>query len=164
MPNALIPELTGRRLTVDVALKQPNLIRNQIAKLADEGRRAQLLAAMPGLKERARTLVQLVDSAAYLFDARPLSFDDKAAGILDADARALLTGAHAALSAVDDWQADTLDAAVRTFAESRELKLGKVAQPLRAALTGRATSPGVFDVLAVLGREESLARIADVMA
>jgi len=149
---------------IDVLLPHMDGGADLIAKLADEGRRAQLLAAMPGLKERAKTLVQLVDSAAYLFDARPLSFDDKAAGILDADARALLTGAHAALSAVDDWQTDELDAAVRAFAESRDLKLGKVAQPLRAALTGRATSPGVFDVLAVLGREESLARITDAMA
>ena len=68
------------------------------------------------------------------------------------------------LEKVDDWSVDALDAAVRSFAEANELKLGKVAQPLRAALTGRSTSPGVFDVLAVLGREESLARIRDCVA
>ncbi|QBK30679.1 glutamate--tRNA ligase [Roseitalea porphyridii] len=147
--EALLPEIEGGAA---------------IAGRLDDDRRGQLLAAMPGLKERARTLVQLVDSAGYLFAVRPLALDEKAAGILTEDARAMLTGAHAALSAVGTWDADHLDAAVRAFAESQELKLGKVAQPLRAALTGRATSPGVFDVLAVLGREESLGRIADQMA
>ncbi|WP_306119939.1 MULTISPECIES: glutamate--tRNA ligase [unclassified Roseitalea] len=127
-------------------------------------RRAQLLAAMPGLKERARTLTQLIESAGYLFDERPLSFDEKAAGILDADARALLARAHAALSKTPAWDAEHLEAAVRAFAQVEGVKLGKVAQPMRAALTGRAVSPGVFDVLAVLGRDEALARIGDVMA
>ena len=101
---------------------------------------------------------------AFLFDARPLALDDKAAGILTEDARAMLGRAHAALGAVDEWGVEGLDAAVRGFAETEGLKLGKVAQPLRAALTGRSVSPGVFDVLAVLGREESLARIGDAMA
>ena len=133
------------------------------ASMTDE-RRGRLVAAMPGLKERARTLVQLIDGAVYLFDERPLDLDEKAAGILTDEARALLKGAHAALAAVTAWEAGQLEAAVRAFAQARDLKLGKVAQPLRAALTGRATSPGVFDVLAVLGRDESLARIGDQMA
>ena len=133
------------------------------ASMTDE-RRGRLVAAMPGLKERARTLVQLIDGAAYLFDERPLDLDEKAAGILTDEARALLKGAHAALAAVAAWEAGQLEAAVRAFAQARDLKLGKVAQPLRAALTGRGTSPGVFDVLAVLGRDESLARIGDQMA
>ena len=147
--EALLPEIDGGQ--------------DLTAKLTPE-RRAQLLAAMPGLKERARTLVQLVDGAAFLFAERPLDLDEKASSILDTDARALLSKAHAALEAVSDWNADGLDAAVRALAEREGLKLGKVAQPLRAALTGRATSPGVFDVLAVLGRDESLARIGDQMA
>ena len=83
---------------------------------------------------------------------------------VEADARVLLTGILPLLEQADPWSAETTEAAVRAFAEKKDLKLGKVAQPLRAALTGRATSPGVFDVLAVLGREESLARIADQMA
>lgn len=135
-----------------------------IAASMNDERRGRLVAAMPGLKERARTLVQLIDGAAYLFDERPLDLDEKAAGILTDEARALLKGAHAALAAVAAWEAGQLEAAVRAFAQARDLKLGKVAQPLRAALTGRATSPGVFDVLAVLGRDESLARIGDQMA
>ncbi|MCB1384000.1 MAG: glutamate--tRNA ligase [Notoacmeibacter sp.] len=127
----------------------------------DGTRKAQLLAAMPGLKERAKTLNELVDGAAFLFDQRPLALDEKAAGILDAESRALLADILPDLTAISGWSAEAAEGAVRDYAERKELKLGKVAQPLRAALTGRATSPGVFDVLSVLGRDESLARIAD---
>ncbi|WP_217574905.1 glutamate--tRNA ligase [Mesorhizobium sp. GbtcB19] len=131
------------------------------AKL-DDRRKAQLLAAMPGLKERAKTLVELVDGAAFLFAERPLPLDEKAAGLLSADARAILRGAHGALSSVQgEWNAASAEASIREFAQAGGHKLGAVAQPLRAALTGRSTSPGVFDVLAVLGRQESLARIGD---
>ncbi|ESZ56683.1 glutamate--tRNA ligase [Mesorhizobium sp. C120A] len=133
-----------------------------MAARLDDARKAQLLAALPGLKERAKTLVELADGAAFLFVERPLPIDEKAAALLSADARAILRGAHAALQTVPgDWSAAAAEAAVREFAAAGGHKLGAVAQPLRAALTGRSTSPGVFDVLAVLGREESLARIAD---
>ncbi|ESZ75955.1 glutamate--tRNA ligase [Mesorhizobium sp. L103C105A0] len=133
-----------------------------IAARLDDARKAQLLAALPGLKERAKTLVELADGAAFLLVERPLPIDEKAAALLSADARAILRGAHAALQTVSgDWSAAAAEAAVREFAAAGGHKLGAVAQPLRAALTGRSTSPGVFDVLAVLGREESLARIAD---
>jgi glutamyl-tRNA synthetase len=128
----------------------------------DQRRRAQLRAAMPGLKERARTLVELADGAAFLFAERPLVPDEKAAGLLGAAARPILSGAHAALSGLHgQWTAAEVEERIREYASANGLKLGAVAQPLRAALTGRSTSPGVFDVLAVLGREESLARIAD---
>ncbi|WP_027232617.1 glutamate--tRNA ligase [Phyllobacterium sp. UNC302MFCol5.2] len=123
--------------------------------------RQQLVAAMPGLKERAKTLVELADSAKYLFVERPLTLDDKAAALLNYEGLSVLAGVLPELAAVDDWTASALDAAVRVYAEKTGLKLGKVAQPLRAALTGRATSPGVFDVLEVLGRDESLGRIKD---
>jgi len=126
-----------------------------------EPRRAQLLAAMPGLKERAKTLKELADSAYYLYAERPLRLDEKAAALLDADGRNTLSALRGALAEVDSWEPATLEAAVRAYAERAGIKLGKAAQPLRAALTGRSTSPGVFDVLAVLGREEALARIGD---
>jgi glutamyl-tRNA synthetase len=117
---------------------------------------------MPGLKERAKTLVELADGAAFLFAERPLAMDEKAAALLGEKPRTVLSGALAALAAVDgDWNAASAEAAIREFATANGLKLGAAAQPLRAALTGRSTSPGVFDVLAVLGREESLSRIAD---
>jgi glutamyl-tRNA synthetase len=135
--------------------------REAVAKLAYPARRSQLAAAMSGLKERAKTLVELADSAQFLIVERPLSLDEKAAALLDSEGKALLRDIHPVLSAAPEWSAPALDTAARAFAEERSLKLGKVAQPLRAALTGRSTSPGVFDVLEVLGREEALGRIAD---
>lgn len=127
----------------------------------DEEGRGKLLAAMPGLKERAKTLNELADSAQYLFVQRPLTLDEKAAAILDEEARAVISGLLPALEGLENWNLEETEAAVRAYAQEAGLKLGKVAQPLRAALTGRSTSPGVFDVLAVLGREESLARLND---
>ncbi len=122
---------------------------------------ARLLEAMPGLKERAKTLIELIENASYLFAERPLDMEEKAQKLLDEDSRGRLSRLHAALSGIDPWTAEALDAAVRAFSESEDVKLGKVAQPMRAALTGRTTSPGIFDVLVSLGREESLARLAD---
>jgi Glutamyl- and glutaminyl-tRNA synthetases len=117
--------------------------------------------AMPGLKERAKTLVELLDSAAFLFAMRPLVLDAQAAKLVDAAARETLASLLPLLEVVEPWTPEALESCVRTFAEATGRKLGKVAQPLRAALTGRTTSPGIFDVLDVLGREESLARIRD---
>jgi glutamyl-tRNA synthetase len=130
----------------------------------DDTHRAMLLQAMPGLKERAKTIRELIESAAYLFVERPLQADEKARSILTDEACAMLGQLLPRLHDLANWDVETLDAAVRAFAEAQDLKLGKVAQPLRAALTGRGTSPGVFDVLAVLGREEALARISDCVA
>jgi glutamyl-tRNA synthetase len=123
--------------------------------------REKLVAAMSGLKERAKTLIELIESARYVYADRPLPLDDKAAAVLTPEARALVGKLARELENVEPWSAATAEAAVRAFAEREGAKLGAVAQPLRAALTGRTTSPGIFDVLAVLGREESLARLAD---
>ena len=123
--------------------------------------RTKLLAAMPGLKERAKTLIELIDGARFIFAERPLALDDKARALLTPDARRILADVAAVLSAVESWHVEVLEAAVRAYTERTNLKLGAVAQPLRAALTGRVTSPGIFDVLVVLGREESLGRLAD---
>jgi glutamyl-tRNA synthetase len=122
---------------------------------------SMLERAMPGLKERAKTLIELLDSAAYLFATRPLTLDEKAEKQLDEAGRETLAALLPQLEAVDPWTVETLEACVRAFAEATDRKLGKVAQPLRAARTGRATSPGIFDVLEVLGRNESLGRISD---
>lgn len=130
------------------------------AKL-DSGLAIKLQAAMPALKERAKTLVELADGAAFLFDQRPLTIEEKAGMILNADACKLLADILPKLESISNWNVSELDAIVRAYAEENDLKLGKVAQPLRAALTGRSASPGVFDVLAVLGRDESIARIRD---
>jgi glutamyl-tRNA synthetase len=122
--------------------------------------RLKLLAAMPGLRERAKTLVELLDSAYYLYAERPLKLDERAKGLLS-EGGARLAGIGPKLEAVGDWTAPALEGVVRSHAETVGAKLGQVAQPLRAALTGRATSPGLFDVMAVLGRDEALARLND---
>ena len=126
----------------------------------DEKKRAQLLAAMPGLKERAKTLVQLADGADYLFAQRPLALEAKAAELIE-KGRAHLAALLPKFEALGEWTAAATEGAVRAQAEASGAKLGDLAQPLRAALTGKTTSPGIFDVLEVLGREESLGRIRD---
>ena len=128
----------------------------------DAAQKELLLRAMPELKARAHDLNQLADGANFLFARRPLEVDEAAAALLTPESRALLWHAHTALRNVE-WNQDALEQAVRDVAEARGLKLGKLAQPLRAALTGRTTSPGIFDVLALLGKGESLARIEDQM-
>jgi glutamyl-tRNA synthetase len=123
--------------------------------------RKQWLAAMPSLKERAKTLLEIIDGARFLWADRPIPLDEKAEGILNDGARALLREVAAELADVDPWTAETTEHAVRGFAERHGAKLGAVAQPLRAALTGRTTSPGIFEVLTLLGKTESLNRLAD---
>ena len=127
----------------------------------DPQRRTMLAQAMPGLKERAKTLLELVDMAQYLLASRPFEPDEKAAKLLDGEARAMLARLTVRLQNATDWTAGSAEEIVRSFAEEEGLKLGKIAQPLRAALTGRAVSPGVFDVMETIGREESLARLRD---
>src|SRR5262249_47917529 len=118
--------------------------------------RAKLLAAMPGLKERAKTLVELFEASRFLWTSRPLEIGDQAKTLLTGEAKTLIAALLPELEAVPDWNATTVEAIVRPYAERAGLKLGAVAQPLRAALTGRTTSPPIFDVLAVLGRDQSL--------
>ncbi len=157
-------------------LKKLENLNGHYIRAADDARLAGLVAeiggytdvdlltrAMPVLKARAANLNELSDGAAFLFAVRPLARDQAASDLLTADARALLAALHAALDAVQQWDQETIEAAVRQVADSTGAKLGQVAQPLRAALTGRKTSPGIFDVLALLGKEESLGRIADQM-
>jgi glutamyl-tRNA synthetase len=143
---------------------------------ADDSRLAELVApklgnpdrdllvkAMPDLKARAHTVNELADGARFLFAARPLEVDEAAAELLTPEARGLLGIAHRALAALAEWDAGSLEAAIREVADGSGVKLGKLAQPLRVALTGRTTSPGIFEVLALLGGDESLARVADQM-
>jgi glutamyl-tRNA synthetase len=127
----------------------------------DPAMRAKLTAAMPGLKERAKTLIELIESAYYLYARRPLGLEPKAEALLADGGRERIKALIPAIEAVSDWTAAETEGVVRHFAETNGLKLGQVAQPLRAALTGRATSPGLFDVMQVLGREECLARLRD---
>ncbi len=130
----------------------------------DEVGWAKLEQAMPGLKPRAKTLIELVDNARYLFVKRPLEMDVKAEKLLTAEARTHLAALRERFASLDGWSADLLEACVRAYAEESGTKLGQIAQPLRAALTGRTVSPGIFDVLEVVGRDESLARLGDCAA
>src|SRR6478609_8735412 len=135
--------------------------RDELKAKLNDTTRAQLLKAMPALKERAKTLIELIDSAYFIFADRPLELDPKAQALLTPENRKLTGQLHAALEKVETWNAANTEAALRAFAEENSLKLGAVAQPLRAALTGRTTSPGIFEVLDVLGRQESLDRLKD---
>lgn len=121
---------------------------------------ALLTQAMPVIKVRAKDLNELAAGGAFLFAQRPLTIEDKAAALLTDEARALLGAIEARLRPIADWTIDALEPSLKAMAEELGLGLGKLAQPLRAALTGQTTSPGIFDVLVLLGRDESLARIA----
>ncbi|MEM6907971.1 MAG: glutamate--tRNA ligase [Pseudomonadota bacterium] len=130
-----------------------------IAHLPAEADLALLTKAMPVLKVRAKNLNEIVDGAQFLFAQRPLSMTEKAAKLLDDDGRARLTLISERLRGENDWTITALEATTKSLAEELGLGLGKLAQPMRAALTGTTTSPGIFDVLVLLGREEALARL-----
>jgi glutamyl-tRNA synthetase len=118
----------------------------------------RLKAAMPGLKERAKTLVELAQAAEFLFSDGPRELDAAAEKLLTPDARLILAELIPILSTAP-WAAHDIEESVRAFAATKDLKLGQAAQPIRAAVTGRTTSPPIFEMLAVLGREETLERI-----
>ena len=139
------------------------LIAARLGAALSATQRARLAAGLPGLKPRAKTLVELADAALFYCRPRPLEPNAKAAKLLGDDGRAQLALARAALAEVDTWSAESAEAAVRAAAEAAEEKLGKIAQPLRAALTGSTVSPGIFEVLGVLGKSESLGRIDDIL-
>lgn len=123
----------------------------------------RLTRAMPDLKARARTLDELAAVARFYVLPRPLALDSKAERQLDPDARVLLREVSELLAGTDDWSSAGLETRVREYASRTDKKLGKVAQPLRAALTGATTSPPIFSVMDVLGRAETLGRIGDVV-
>lgn len=156
-------------------LKKLENLNGHYLREADDARLAALVApkitgpfdidlltrAMPVLKVRAKDLNELAGGAGFLFAQRPLALDAKAESLLTEDARALLGRLHALFAAQAEWAIEPLEAAMKAMATDLGLGLGKLAQPLRAALTGQGTSPGIFDVLVLLGRDESLARIAE---
>ena len=158
-------EAASARLVDEVAPRLEKQLGRPLTTLA----RSRLAAGMDGLKARAKNLVELAENAVFYVIDRPLQMNPGADQILSPEARQRLGRLHGKLADAADWtEADwteaDIEAAVRAFAEAEGCKLGEVAQPLRAALAGSNTSPGIFEVMAVLGREESLARIADQAA
>jgi glutamyl-tRNA synthetase len=138
-------------------------IEKALEKTIDEITVERLVAAIPGLKPRAKTLNELSDNALFYAKPRPLVPDEKAAKLLTGDALEHLGKLKAALAGIDDWSDETVEGCVKSFAEAEALKLGQIAQPLRAALCGTTVSPGIFEVAHVLGAEETLGRIDDVL-
>ena len=158
-------------------IKKLENINGHYVREADDARLAGLIApklpdsdielltrAMPVLKVRAKSVNELAEGAQFLFDTRPLALEDGAAKLITPESLPLLIHARAALAAIQAWDAHAVEAAVRNVAEQNGVGLGKVAQPLRAALTGRSTSPGIFDVLVLLGHDETLGRLDDCIA
>jgi glutamyl-tRNA synthetase len=150
-PSALYDIMLSTALELDRTADHAGLAAN----------RDTVLAALPELQPRAKTVLELIDLAQFIYAVRPIAIDPGAADHVNGDGKSILAGALEVLSALDDWSVPAIDAAIRAFAETRGLKLGKVAQPLRVALTGRTVSPGVFEVMVLIGKAESLARIGD---
>ena len=148
MARAIVPELPEEK-------RPPNA--------GGEEAWRRLSQAMPGLKARAKTLLDILDAGRFVFVSRPLDIDDKAGALLDDAARRMLGAVLEPLEALVVWRVAQIETSMREFASTSDLKLGEVAQPLRAAVTGRTVSPGIFDVLCVLGKDETLARIRDQM-
>ena len=137
----------------------------EVGRLTDadglRSNRETALAALPELQPRAKTVLELIDLAQFIYAVRPLPIDEAAGQQLTSDARANIGAFIEVLHGLNEWTVAAIDAAARAFAEARGLKLGKVAQPLRAALTGRTVSPGIFEVMVLIGRDETLARLRD---
>ena len=145
-----------------VALVMPLLAQSLDGNIADETQR-RLSDGMAGLKDRAKTMLDLALSAEIYARPRPFQLDDKASALVQGDGRDHLDTLRGRLAEVDNWNQDGLEKAVRDYAEAADIKLGKAAQPLRAALTGRTVSPSIFEVIEILGRDEVLGRIDDVL-
>jgi len=163
---AKLDNLNGHYIRIATDERLSDLVAQRLEKVLgqpiSEIRRARLLRAMPELKLRPKTLAELVTNALFLVSERPIRLDEKATQLSTPDARALLAEVAKQLEDVD-WRVDDLERRVREFASQRGIKLGAIAQPLRAALTGSTASPGIFEVMEILGREETLGRIADAV-
>lgn len=153
----LLPKLLETLPFIPQAQALQNALRDDATLLA------RLTQALPGIRERSKTLVELVEGTHWLYAKRPLTLDDKAKALLEKGGKTHLAALLPALEGLKFWIHADLEGAVRAYAETAHAKLGDVAQPIRVALTGRTTSPGVFDVLTVLGRQEALARLHDLV-
>ena len=145
------------RLVVDQLEREPGRPLNDAA-------RARIRAGMPGLKQRARTIVELAESAEFYTHARPIPIAETGRKLLSDAGRARLAAYSDRIATLPEWTAAALEAEARQAAEVAGAKLGDIAQPVRAALTGTNVSPPIFEVMQVLGRDEALGRIADALS
>ena len=138
----------------------PLIAKNEAMTIDDDGK-ARLISGMNGLKERAKTVIDLAESAAFYVRTRPLALNAKAEKLLSDEGKENLKNLLPLLKEITEWKEEVLESTVKAFAEETEIKLGKIAQPLRAALSGSNVSPGIFEVMDILGKEESINRITD---
>ncbi len=157
MKNKADEELLSDLLSVLEEIDEQDIIRDNLTQET----RNWLILAMGSLKERAKTLLDIAKGAEFIFEKRPIPLEEKAARLLDEDAKSAISEILPRFQALETWNSDTISDTIRSFAEEKGLKLGQVAQPIRAALTGKATSPGAFDVLKIFGKSESIARLQD---
>lgn len=134
---------------------------NTLVEALNEADMKQLLSAMPLLKERAKTLIELADGAGFVLNKRPLCVDEKACGILTNGGAEILALIKQDLGELLEWNSGSINDVINQFGEKSNLKFGKIAQPLRAALTGTTVSPSVSEVMAILGKDECLLRLSD---
>lgn len=158
---AKLQNLNGHYVREADDVRLAGLVEARLDGVDGDGPADLLVRAMPVLKVRAKDLNELAEGSAFLFAKRPLAMSEKALALLTVEGRERLAAVHERLSGQADWTLEALEANLKAMAETLGLGLGKLAQPLRAALTGQTTSPGIFDVLVLLGREESLARIGE---
>lgn len=152
-----IRQAENSRLLTDL---QPHLAKI-LERNPDPASIARLELLLPSLKPRANNLVKMAEKAEFLFLTRPLSIDSKAEKLINSDSKAIIAKLLIELERLETWDVAELETLIRTYADSQSLKMGEIAQPLRAMLTGKTVSPGIFDVLLSLGREESLSRLHD---
>jgi len=139
-------------------------LKSEIGDEIDVGAMPRLVSGMEGLKERAKTTLELAESSEFYVRKLPLVFTEKAANLLTEEAVEILKRLEPKFEALSDWTEATIEDTIRVFSEEEDLKLGKVAQPLRSALTGTTKSPGIFEVLLVLGKDETLLRLKEALA
>ncbi len=144
-----LTDLVLQRLAADASAPVPDVWR------------ARVQAAMPSLKPRAKTLVELAENARFLVLSRPLPLTDKARSVLDGDGTAVLAALVDQLGRLATWDAPAIETEARRLAEARGVKLGQVAQPMRAALSGATVSPPIFEVATILGADETMGRLRD---
>ncbi|MFO0987841.1 MAG: glutamate--tRNA ligase [Alphaproteobacteria bacterium] len=162
---AKLTNMNGHYIRADddaaLAAAAEPFIAEKLDRALTPAQRERLRRGMAGLKQRAKTLVELADAALFYCRERPIPVADKARALLDGPGREHVGALAAAFGALGDWNEAALEAAMRDHIERRGAKMGDVAQPLRAALTGQTQSPGLFEVMAALGRDEALGRLAD---